>query len=396
MTWAELTDRVVLQFGTNPHNKAMARKFLEEAESDMAFYTKCLVRDRSIVVNNIEKFTTLPSDFVELKSSMVYDDRTLSVFREQESRMKRAGVERTGSPRYYTITNDQIIMIPHPTADSVLNFQYVAKPQPTQKGVSYRRVGYKDLSNGFFKAGTKVQNAEGTTATVVRDANDIKRGELLLKDYSTSANVITNKSATGISQINGVSSVQLLSVQYFDTAGTVTFTDSASLKQTLTYTGKSIGSSQLTGVSGWTGSGNLLAGVIVSQTSQYPHEFDVGESLYTVDDEYDLQVASAQTLSELTVTWDSLGLGARATLTTPVITPTDGDLLEPQISDAYHLYLCDYAKGCLAEVEDEFQLSDRFMNRYYANREAVRSQISGKGTGSGTMVVSDLSFRSVL
>jgi hypothetical protein len=392
MTWAELTDRVVLQFGTNPHNKAMARKFLEEAESDMAFFTKCLVRDRSIVINNIEKFTALPSDFIELKSSVTYDDRSLESYRHQEPRMKRAGVERTGSPRFYSITNDQIILVPHPTSDSVLNFQYIAKPQPTQKGVSYRRVGYKDLSNGFFKAGTKVQNAEGTTATIVRDANDIKRGELLLKDYSTSANVITNKSSIGISQINGVTAIILLSVQYFDITGTVTFTDSADATQTLTYTGKSIGSSSLTGVSGWTGAGHLSSGTIVSQTSAFPHEFDVGESLYTVDDEYDLQIASSQTLSELSITWDSLGLGARATLTTPVITPTDGDLLEPQIGDAYHLYLCDYAKGCLAEEEGDFELSDRFMNRYYANREAVRSQISGKGTGSGTMVVSDLTY----
>jgi hypothetical protein len=278
-----------------------------------------------------------------------------------------------------------------------LNFQYIAKPQPTQKGVSYRRVGYKDLSNGFFKAGTKVQNEYGSTAIVTRDANDIKRGELLLRDYNTTATEVTTKGKADTVQSNGATSLEMISVQYHDISGTITFTDSTDDLQTLTYTSKSIASKLLLGVSGWTGSGDLNGqglnkAPVVYHTSAVQNDFTIGESLFTVDDEYDLQIASSQTLSELSVTWDSLGLGARATLTTPVITPTDGDLLEPQIGDAYHLYLCDYAKGCLAEEEGDFELSDRFMNRYYANREAVRSQISGKGTGSGTMVVSDLTY----
>ena len=69
MKWTELVDRTVLQFGTNPHNKAMARKFLEEAERDLAFYTKCFIKDKTIVANADDNFFEMPADFLELKSA---------------------------------------------------------------------------------------------------------------------------------------------------------------------------------------------------------------------------------------------------------------------------------------------------------------------------------------
>ena len=123
-------------------------------------------------------------------------------------------------------------------------------------------------------------------------------------------------------------------------------------------------------------------------------DFQQNETIFTKDDSYNLvQVTGSYTFAELESSWDEFGLGARATASSVLIDYADIDILSPVIPDIYHLYLVDYAKGCMAEQEKEYQLSDRFMQKYYANRESVRGQISGKGTGSGTMVVADLSFR---
>ena len=148
----------------------------------------------------------------------------------------------------------------------------------------------------------------------------------------------------------------------------------------------------LKAVSGYTQNGvSAQAGLAIT----FPGvTFLQNEVLFTLDDAYDLaQLSGNFTFSTLTSQWDSLGLGARATSSSIPLTWSDVDILSPAIPDIYHLYLVDYAKSMLAEQEKEFDLSDRFMAKYLRNRELVRGQISGKGTGSGTMIVADLSFR---
>ena len=108
------------------------------------------------------------------------------------------------------------------------------------------------------------------------------------------------------------------------------------------------------------------------------------------------QVSGSYTFAELEAQWDEFGLSARATSSSVVVNWTDDDKDSPEIPDIYHLYLVDYAKSTLAENEKEFELADRFMMRYTRNREQVRSQISGKGTGSGLMTVADTSMRDAL
>lgn len=317
MKWTELVDRVVLQFGTNPHNKALARRFLEEAERDLAFHTRCLIRDKSIVVNEEDNYFELPNDFLELKSSILYDERTLSPYRNQISRIKFDGTNVKGTPQYYTMTSNQLILVPHPDSSGVVNFQYVAQPENTEKGEEYIKINYKGLDNGFFQTGDKVKGAtSGATGVVHRDINDLKSGTLILKDYTP---VVGESSTTHFAQ---------------------------------------------------------------------------NEIIHVLDDAYNLaQVSGSYTFSQLNAQWDTFGLSGRATISSSRTSWTDEDKDSPEIPDIYHLYLVDYAKSTLAENEKEFELADRYMSRYQQNRELVRSQISGKGTGSGTMTVSDMSVR---
>jgi hypothetical protein len=317
MTWSQLVDRVVLQFGTNPHNKALARKFLEEAERDLAFHTKCLVRDKSIVVNEEDNYFELPNDFLELKSAVLYDEKTLEPYRNQIPRIKFDGTNVKGTPQYYTLTSNQIILVPHPESAGLVNFQYIAQPVNTEKGEEYVKINYKNLDNGFFQVGDKIKGATSqATGIVHRDVNDLKTGTLILKDYTP---YVAESTTTHLQQ---------------------------------------------------------------------------NETIHVLDDAYQLaQVSGSYTFAQLESSWDTFGLSARATTSSVRVDWNDDDVNKPEIPDIYHLYLVDYAKSTIAENEKEFELADRYMARYQQNRELVRSQISGKGTGSGTMTVADMSVR---
>ena len=389
MKWTELVDRVVLQFGTNPHNKAMARKFLEEAERDLAFYTKCLIKDKTIVANTDDNFFDMPDDFLELKSGITANEHQLQPYRDQINRVKSDGSQVTGTPRYYLLTSQQIILIPHPTEETVINFQYIAQPKAVEDGRVYKKINYKALDNGFFMDEAEVQGARsGAKATVHSDINDLKTGTLVIENvtpgthtYTSAYPVNPSSSAMGFSTVGNA--------EWFPASGTLNLTASNGSTVNVTFTGRTItnNSVNITGV----GIPSVIqAGAKFSVTK----DFIQNETLFTIDDAYNLaQVSGSYTFAQLESSWDTFGLGARATSSSVAIDWTDNDILSPVIPEIYHLYLVDYAKGCIAENEKEYQLSDRFMQKYYGNRESVRGQLSGKGTGSGTMVVADLSFR---
>jgi len=390
MKWTELVDRVVLQFGTNPHNKAMARKFLEEGERDLAFYTKCFLKDKTIVANPDDNFFEMPSDFLELKSGITSNENQLQPYREQINRVKVDGSQVKGTPKYYLLTSEQIILIPHPDSDQVVNFQYIAQPKAVESDKVYRKINYKSLDNGFFQQDTEVEGSRsGAKATVHSDLNDLKTGTLVIEDSSLGQHIFktaypANPSSTGMS----FTTVQG-SNEFFPPSGTLKMKNLNGSEVGVTYTGRTLSGTNVN-ITGAVVSANIANGATVT----FEQDFIQNEILFTRDDAYNLQqVSGSYTFAQLESSWDEFGLGARATSSSIALNWNDVDILSPSIPDIYHLYLVDYAKGCLAEQEKEYQLSDRFMQKYYANRESVRGQISGRGTGSGTMVVADLSFR---
>lgn len=389
MKWNELVDRVVLQFGTNPHNKAMARKFLEEAERDLAFHTKCYIKDKTIVANTDDNFFDMPNDFLELKSAITANEHQLQPYRDQINRVKSDGSQVTGVPKYYLLTSQQIILIPHPEEEVVINFQYIAQPKAVEQDTVYRKINYKNLDNGFFQQGSLVQGSRSLRKAYVHsDINDLKTGTIVIEGshsgvhtYSSAYPVNPSSSAMGFTT-NG-------NAEWFPASGTITLKTGENSTANVSFTGRTISGSSvtITGV-------NIPSIINMGASFSVSQDFVQDETLFTVDDSYNLaQVSGSYTFSQLESSWDEFGLGARATSSSIALDWTDNDILSPVIPDIYHLYLVDYAKGCMAEQEKEYQLSDRFMQKYYANRESVRGQISGRGTGSGTMVVADLSFR---
>jgi hypothetical protein len=388
MKWTELVDRVVLQFGTNPHNKAMARKFLEEAERDMAFYTKCFLKDKTIVANPDDNFFEMPNDFLELKSGITSNENQLQPYRDQINRVKVDGSQVKGTPRYYLLTSEQIILIPHPDSDQVINFQYVAQPKAVESDEVYRKINYKDLDNGFFQQGALVQGSRSLRKAYIHsDINDLKTGTLVIEGAHAGVHTYTsaypvNPSSTQMGfSTNG-------NAEWFPASGTIAL-QAGNSSVNVTFTGRTISGNSVT-ITG----AQIPSVINPGATFSVSQDFVQNETLFTIDDSYNLaQVSGSYTFDQLMSSWDEFGLGARATSSSVAIEWTDNDILSPVIPDIYHLYLCDYAKSCLAEQEKEYQLADRYMAKYIGNRESVRSQLSGKGTGSGTMVVADLSFR---
>ena len=392
MKWTELVDRTVLQFGTNPHNKAMARKFLEEAERDLAFYTKCFIKDKTIVANADDNFFEMPNDFLELKSGITSNEHQLQPYRDQINRVKSDGSQVTGTPKYYLLTSTQIILIPHPEDEQVINFQYIAQPRAVDSDKTYQKINYNNLDNGFFQPDTAVEGSLSLAkATVHSDVNDLKTGTLIIEDVIEGEHIFSlthpaNENSTGMNL-----SISQGSGSFFPSSGSIDIVNTNGTVVNINYTNRTFTNTAVT-----------LSGVEVPQGSSLSpgskvtvkKSFVQNETIFTKDDSYNLvQVTGSYTFSQLESSWDEFGLGARATSSSVLIDYNDISILSPVIPDIYHLYLVDYAKGCMAEQEKEYQLSDRFMQKYYANRESVRGQISGKGTGSGTMVVADLSFR---
>ena len=231
MKWTELVDRTVLQFGTNPHNKAMARKFLEEAERDLAFYTKCFIKDKTIVANSDDNFFEMPADFLELKSGITSNEHQLEPYRDQINRVKSDGSQVTGVPRYYLLTSQQIILIPHPESEQVINFQYIAQPKAIESDKAYKKLNYKNLDNGFFQPDTQVEGSLSLAkATVHSDVNDLKTGTLIIEDVIEGEHIFSlthpaNENSTGmnlsISQGSGSFFPSSGSIDIVNTNGTV-------------------------------------------------------------------------------------------------------------------------------------------------------------------------------
>ena len=65
---------------------------------------------------------------------------------------------------------------------------------------------------------------------------------------------------------------------------------------------------------------------------------------------------------------------------------------KPSIPQAYHIYLCDYAKAMMHEEANEFELADRILRRYYSHRDVVRAEHTNRDYGNEFALVSDLSY----
>lgn len=143
------------------------------------------LKDKTIVANPDDNFFEMPNDFLELKSGITSNEHQLQPYRDQINRVKVDGSQVKGTPRYYLLTSEQIILIPHPDSDQVINFQYVAQPKAVESDEVYRKINYKDLDNGFFQQGALVQGSRSLRKAYVHtDINDLKTGTLVIEGVS--------------------------------------------------------------------------------------------------------------------------------------------------------------------------------------------------------------------
>ena len=160
MTWSSLVDRVMagLPFqGSNDFNFTKVKKYLEEAQEDFAFYTKCYEKDFSFYLDAGDQYLTLPSDFVELVSTVEFKGSNLELFQRHEviDRRKSDNTFRTGTPEYFDIQGDRMVFVPAPSVAALCTFRYVAKPTNlTDSATAYKKLRYDTLTSSAPVIGT--------------------------------------------------------------------------------------------------------------------------------------------------------------------------------------------------------------------------------------------------
>jgi len=97
---------------------------------------------------------------------------------------------------------------------------------------------------------------------------------------------------------------------------------------------------------------------------------------------------SAQELQYLYIATPNNSNSAVETFAKPSGTTTT----TPTIPQAYHIYLCDYAKAMIHEERSEFEISDRILRRYYSHRDVIRAEHTNRDYGNEFALVSDLSY----
>jgi len=101
--------------------------------------------------------------------------------------------------------------------------------------------------------------------------------------------------------------------------------------------------------------------------------FQSNEQIVQLDEEQAMNLIEQSSFDNLLTNWDNLGLGARATTAGLAYSfAKAGD--KPAILQAYHPMLIDYIKAMLYEDQGRYDISDRHMSRYMANRALVKGQ----------------------
>ena len=206
MTWASLVDRVLTGF---PHsdiafNESKAQKYLEEAQEDFAFYTKCYEKGFSYYLDEGDATLPLPKDFIDIVSTVEYKGRYIAPFQRHEiiSRRKVDNTFRSGSPEYFQIEGNNMAFVPAPAQGGLLSFRYAAKPTNlTDSATAYSKLNYDTLSSsapyiGDTVAIKRLSNStysDVTFSATVADYEDKNlTGVLILSDVTNGSNLQNN------------------------------------------------------------------------------------------------------------------------------------------------------------------------------------------------------------
>ena len=68
---------------TNKQTKQKAKRYLEEAQQDFAFHSRCYQRNLSIFIDANDHTIGLPDDFIEISGYVEFRNRVLKTYRDK-------------------------------------------------------------------------------------------------------------------------------------------------------------------------------------------------------------------------------------------------------------------------------------------------------------------------
>ena len=153
MIWETLIDRVLVGFnfeGNQGFHRTRTKKYLEEAEEDFAYHTKCYEKNFSHFLDSGDESLKLPSDFIDIVSTVEFGGKIVHPFQRHEiiTKRKTDNSYRQGYPQYFEIQGDEMSFVPAPSQGKLLTFRYVAKPTVlTDSSTQYTKVRYDTLTS---------------------------------------------------------------------------------------------------------------------------------------------------------------------------------------------------------------------------------------------------------
>ena len=200
MIWASLVDRVLTGFPSdnNNFNQTKAKKYLEEAQEDFAYNTKCYEKNFSYYLDEGDTTIPMPKDFIDLISTVEFRGANLPIFQRSEifSRRKVDNTFRTGTPEYFQIEGNNMSFVPSPSQGGLVTFRYVAKPTNLDdSATAYKKLHYDALTSSAPYIGDTLAAKRGSnnsdvtfSATVVDYIDNNLTGTLIMGDVTGSVN----------------------------------------------------------------------------------------------------------------------------------------------------------------------------------------------------------------
>ena len=140
----------------------------------------------------ISKRITLPLDFIGMVEDPIYAGTRLRLYQPamgQTERYTSSHGLRTGTPEYYRIEGDYLVLLPWNNSAKLVTMRYYARADKLNASESHKRLNYDGLKSKAFLKGDLIKGeTTSTTAYVERDIpNNDGSGTLVIRDLVTNS-----------------------------------------------------------------------------------------------------------------------------------------------------------------------------------------------------------------
>lgn len=195
MTWDKLIARALVPFeGRIGQLDKRAGLYIDEAQEDFSYYTKCFVKKTNIYVYKEKSYVSLPKDFVELCDKPIFRSNPLRLAMSNSldyTRNSTTNLVRVSEPVEYYIESDRLYLIPRPVQSGILTVTYVAIPTSLRTYSGLKQIRFDNVVSEYFDVDKTVKsrigesNSTTTTATIRRvEYEDSLSGVLTISDIT--------------------------------------------------------------------------------------------------------------------------------------------------------------------------------------------------------------------